>query len=189
MTDVDRTALLVVDVQNDFCPGGALAVPEGDAVLGPLNARIAEMRAAGAPIYASRDWHPPTTTHFAPAGPWPPHCVAQTPGAAFHPALQLPASTVILTKGNQSGSDGYSAFEGRTLAGTTLADDLRSRGVTHLVVGGLATDYCVRASVLDARRLGFDVTVLRDAIRGVDVNPGDSERALEEMQAAGATVR
>jgi nicotinamidase/pyrazinamidase len=188
MSDAGKIALLVVDVQNDFCPGGALAVPEGDAVLAPLNARIAEMRAAGAPVYASRDWHPPTTAHFAPLGPWPPHCVANTAGAAFHRALQLPPDTVVITKGNASGSDGYSAFEGRTAAGTMLADDLRARGVSHLVVGGLATDYCVRASVLDARRLGFDVTVLHDAIRGVDVHPGDSERALEEMRAAGAEV-
>ena len=103
-------------------------------------------------------------------------------GAAFHRALALPERAVIITKGNESGRDGYSAFEGRTRAGTTLADDLRSRGVTHLVVGGLATDYCVRASVLDARRAGFEVTVLTDAIRGVEVTPGDSARALEEMR-------
>jgi nicotinamidase/pyrazinamidase len=189
MSDVAKTALLVVDVQNDFCPGGALPVANGDAVVGPLNARISEMTAAGAPVYASRDWHPPATTHFAAfGGRWPIHCVANTHGAAFHPALQLPADAVVITKGNASGRDGYSAFEGLTTAGTTLADELRSREVTHLVVGGLATDYCVRASVLDARRLGFDVTVLRDAIRGVEVNDGDSARALEEMSAAGARV-
>jgi nicotinamidase/pyrazinamidase len=189
MSDAGKSALLVVDVQNDFCPGGALPVPEGDAVLAPLNARIGEMTAAGAPVYASCDWHPPTTTHFRPAGPWPPHCIANSAGAAFHSALRLPQGTVVVTKGNESGSNGYSAFEGRTSAGTTLADDLRSRGVTHLVVGGLATDYCVRASVLDARRLGFDVTVLREAVRGVEVHPGDSGRALAEMEAAGAHIR
>lgn len=189
MSGAGKTALLVVDVQNDFCPGGALAVADGDAVVAPLNARIAEMAAAAAPVYASRDWHPPTTTHFAPAGPWPPHCVANTDGAAFHPALALPPGTIVITKGNESGRDGYSAFEGRTSAGTTLEDDLRSRGVTRLVVGGLATDYCVKASALDARRRGFDVTVLRDAVRGVDVQPGDSTRALAEMAAAGVDIR
>ena len=189
MSGSQKSALLIVDVQNDFCPGGALAVADGDAVVTPLNASIVRLHAEGAPIYASRDWHPPTTSHFkAYGGPWPPHCVANTEGAAFHRALALPERTVIVTKGNESGRDGYSAFEGRTMAGTTLADDLRLRGVTHLVVGGLATDYCVKASVLDARREGFEVTVLSDAIRGVEVTPGDSARAIEEMKAAGARV-
>ena len=183
-----KTALLVVDVQNDFCPGGALAVAGGDEVIAPLNARVAEMTAAGAPIYASRDWHPERTRHFAPDGRWPAHCVADTSGAAFHAGLRLPPNTVVIDKGTSAEDDGYSAFDGRTSSGTTLEQDLRSRGVTHLVVGGLATDYCVRASVLDARRLGFEVTVLRDAIRGVEVQSGDSERALEEMQAAGAQI-
>lgn len=188
MSDAGKTALLVVDVQNDFCPGGALPVPEGDAVIAPLNARMAEMTAAGAPIYASADWHPPTTSHFRPDGTWPPHCVAHTPGAAFHPALQLPGEAIVITKGNSASSDGYSAFDGRTAAGITFEDDLRSRGVTRLVVGGLATDYCVKASVLDARRRGFEVTVLRDAIRGVEIEPGDSARALDAMQSAGAEI-
>jgi nicotinamidase/pyrazinamidase len=183
-----NTALLMVDVQNDFCPGGALAVADGDAVVAPLTARAREMAVAGAPVYASRDWHPPHTAHFRPAGPWPPHCVAGTPGAAFHAQLELPPGTIVITKGNESGVDGYSAFEGRTAAGTTLVDELRTRGISHLVVGGLATDYCVRASVLEARRLGFEVTVLADAIRGVEVQPGDSARAIDEMRAAGARV-
>src|SRR5262245_3317009 len=134
MSDAAKTALLVVDVQNDFCPGGALAVAGGDAVVAPLNARIAELSAAGAPIYASRDWHPPITKHFQPDGPWPAHCVANTGGAAFRADLRLPAHTMIITKGNDATDDGYSAFEGRTSAGTTLEDDLRSRGVTHLLV-------------------------------------------------------
>jgi nicotinamidase/pyrazinamidase len=182
-----QTALLIVDVQNDFCPGGALGVADGDAVVVPLNARIAAHVADGSPIYASRDWHPAVTSHFAMyGGVWPPHCVAGTRGAEFHRDLALPSSAVIITKGNESGADGYSAFEGRTAAGTTLLDDLRSRGVTRLVVGGLATDYCVRASVIEALRAGFEVTVLTEAIRGVELNAGDSARALEEMQAAGA---
>jgi nicotinamidase/pyrazinamidase len=189
MSGPPETALLIVDVQNDFCSGGALAVPDGTAVIEPLNACIARLSAEGAPIYASRDWHPPTTRHFeAYGGRWPPHCIAGTDGAAFHHALALPERTIIVTKGNESGHDGYSAFEGRTSAGTTLTDDLRSRGITHLVVGGLATDYCVQASVLDARRAGFEVTVLADAIRGVDLQAGDSVRAVEAMKAAGARL-
>jgi nicotinamidase/pyrazinamidase len=184
----DRSpALLIVDVQNDFCPGGALEVAEGDAVVAPLNRRIAAMQADGAPIYASRDWHPAVTSHFATyGGRWPRHCVAGTDGAAFHRDLALPASAIIITKGNESGVDGYSAFDGRTYAGTTFLDDLRSRGIRHLVVGGLATDYCVRASVLDALEAGFGVTVLTEAIRGVEMKPGDSMRAIDEMRAAGA---
>jgi nicotinamidase/pyrazinamidase len=189
MTVSSHDALLIVDVQNDFCPGGALAVADGDAVVAPINAQIAEHLAAGSPIYASRDWHPPESRHFAAyGGRWPPHCIEHTPGAAFHGALNLPSSTVIVTKGNQPDADGYSAFEGRTPAGLPLLDDLRQRGITHLVVGGLATDYCVRASVLDALSAGLDVTVLTDAVRAVDAENGDSERALGEMKAAGARL-
>lgn len=187
MVTTTDAALLVVDVQNDFCPGGALAVPEGDRVVPVLNDWLDRWARAGAPVYASRDWHPIATTHFATfGGRWPPHCVAGSPGAAFHPALRLPPHAIIVTKGNESGADGYSAFEGRTSAGTSLADDLRARHVTHLVVGGLATDYCVRASVLDALRHGFEVSVIEEAIRGVEVTPGDAERAIDEMKAAGA---
>ncbi len=182
-----RTALLVVDVQNDFCPGGALAVPEGDRVVPVLNAMAARVIARGGAIYASRDWHPPVTSHFrAYGGPWPPHCVANSPGARFHKDLRLPADAVIVTKGDRAGADGYSPFEGRTASGRTLLDDLRARGVHRLIVGGLATDYCVKHAVLDALAAGLDVTVLEDAIAGVDVQPGDSLRALEEMKRAGA---
>jgi nicotinamidase/pyrazinamidase len=181
------SALLVVDVQNDFCPGGTLPVRDGDRVVPVLNTWLDRWARQGGAVYASRDWHPPATTHFADyGGPWPVHCVAQSPGAAFHPSLQLPAHTVIISKGSESGVDGYSAFDGRTAAGTSLADDLRARGVKRIVVGGLATDYCVRASVLDALRHGFEVSVIEDAIRGVDVHPGDSARAVDEMKAAGA---
>ena len=139
---------------------------------------------------SSRRW---TGTPGAPAtppkgGPWPVHCVAGTPGAQFHPGLDLPDSTLIVTKGDDPGADGYSAFEGRLPDGERLEDALRSRGVRRLVVVGLATDYCVKHSVLDARRAGFDVVVLEDAVRGVDVRPGDSRAAIEEMTAAGATV-
>lgn len=183
-----HSALLLVDVQNDFCTGGALAVPNSERVVAALNRHIAAAEERGLPVYASRDWHPARTTHFkAYGGRWPVHCVQNTTGAAFHPALRLPAGAIVVTKGARADDHGYSAFEGSTVTGETLAADLRRRGVTHLYVGGLATDYCVRASVLDALDAGLRVTVLGDAIAGVDVNAGDSERARAEMQARGAT--
>lgn len=188
MTDSPK-ALLIVDVQNDFCAGGALAAPEGDSVVPPLNRYIAQAVEAGMPVYASRDWHPQVTKHFkAYGGPWPPHCVQGTRGAEFHPDLKLPPRTIVVTAGDDPASDGYSAFEGRTAGGKSLADDLRARGVTSLYVGGIATDYCVKQSVLDARREGFEVRVLADAVTGIDVQPGDSEKALSEMVEAGAHV-
>ncbi len=188
--DDRSSALLIVDVQNDFCPGGALAVQEGDRVV-PVLSRLAERAGAlGLPVYASRDWHPPESVHFkSGGGPWPVHCVAGTPGARLHPDLRLPAQAMIVTKGTSGADDGYSAFEGTVAGRGAFAEDLRARGVTHLIVGGLATDYCVRASVLDARRLGLDVTVVSDAVRAVDVQPGDGERALKEMQEAGAELK
>lgn len=182
-----RSALLIVDVQNDFCPGGALAVPHGDRVVVALNRHIASAVAQGIPVYASRDWHPATTSHFKPyGGQWPVHCVGATSGAAFHPDLRLPESTIVVTKGEQPDQPGYSVFEGRTKDGTPLLIDLLDRRIGHLRVGGLATDYCVRASVLDALARGFKVTLLDDAIAGVDVDEGDSARAVSEMRAAGA---
>ncbi len=189
MADRQTAALLIVDVQKDFCPGGALAVPHGDRVVVPLNRLAATFASRHDPVYASRDWHPEKTSHFAAfGGTWPVHCVAGSEGAAFHPDLRLPPGATVVSKGQQADSHGYSAFDGRTPAGTALADDLRRRGVTHLYVGGLATDYCVRASTLDALHAGLHVTLVCDAIAGVDVHPGDSARALEEMKRAGATV-
>ncbi len=189
MSDKKRSALLVVDVQKDFCPGGTLAVPGGNRVVSVLNGYIAGAEAHGTPVYASRDWHPVVTSHFKPyGGTWPAHCVQHTAGAGFHPDLHLPASAIVISKGQDPASHGYSAFEGMTSAGRRLLDDLRARGVTHLQVGGLATDYCVKQSVLDARRFGLDVTVLGDAIAGVDLQTGDSARALDEMRRAGATI-
>lgn len=184
------SGLLLVDVQVDFCPGGALAVAEGDRVVPVLNAWTRAFLAAGRPVYASRDWHPAASAHFiAGGGTWPPHCVQDTPGAAFHPALALPAGVAVLSKGmDPAESGGYSAFEAVDDQGATLMDRLRRDGVRRLYVGGLATDYCVRASVLDARAAGLTVTVIRDAIRGVEVQPGDSARALAEMAAAGAVL-
>jgi len=169
-------ALLIVDVQNDFCPGGALAVDDGDAVATSLN----ELAARFHLVVATRDWHPADHVSFS---IWPSHCVAGTPGAELHPSLDRGQIDVVIDKGQRQGSPGYSAFEG-----TALAELLREHGVDRLYVGGLATDYCVRASVLDALAEGFEVTVIEDAIRGVNLEPGDSERALAEMKAAGARL-
>jgi nicotinamidase/pyrazinamidase len=181
-------ALLIVDVQNDFCPGGALAVPDGDRVVAPLNRCAERLSRSGAPIYASRDWHPAVTTHFKPyGGVWPPHCIANTEGAKFHPDLRLPPSTVVVTKGDDPRCDGYSVFDGRTADGADLLEDLRRRQIDHLYVGGLATDYCVKQSVLDALKAGIQVSLLTDAIRAVDVQAGDGLRAVEEMVRSGAT--
>ena len=177
-------ALLVVDVQRDFLPGGRLGVPDGDVVVPVLNRYIAAARAKGVPIYASRDWHPQNHCSFTPqGGPWPPHCVAGTPGAAFAEGLQLPSDAVIIDKATREDADAYSAF-----SGTTLAEQLRRRGVKRLLVGGLATDYCVLNTVRDALREGFGVILLEDAVRAVNVKPGDGERAQREMENGGAVA-
>jgi nicotinamidase/pyrazinamidase len=188
MSDGDRTGLLVVDVQNDFCQGGALAVPDGDRVVDALNQYIDTAVAQGVTVYASRDWHPAVTSHFkSQGGPWPAHCVQGSDGARFHPDLRLPSTAIVITKGESPDSAGYSAFEGRTPEGKPFLTDLLARGITHLVVGGLATDYCVKHSVLDALSAGLQVTILEDAIAGVD--PGDSASALTQMRDRGAQSR
>jgi nicotinamidase/pyrazinamidase len=175
-------ALVVVDLQRDFLPGGALAVPGGDRVIEPINRCVDAFAQRGLPVFATRDWHPPDHCSFAAAGgPWPPHCVAGSAGAAFAPGLQLPPGTQIVSKATTVARDAYSAF-----ADTTLAERLHELGVRRLFVGGLATDYCVRQTVLDARALGFDVVVVGDAIAAVDVQPGDGARALAAMRDAGA---
>src|SRR5215216_42893 len=178
-----KQALIVVDVQNDFCPGGTLAVSHGDEVVEPLNRQIEKFLERGEPVYKSRDWHPPVTRHFADyGGTWPVHCVQNTRGAEFHRDLLDDPRVRVVSKG-LGDEDSYSAFDG-----TTLAEDLRRRGVREVWVGGLATDYCVKNTVLDALREGFRVRALSDAMRAVDLQPGDGERALEEMRAAGAEV-
>jgi nicotinamidase/pyrazinamidase len=185
--DPARDALVVVDVQNDFCPGGALGVEAGDEVVPVVNRYIRRFREAGAPVFATRDWHPPKTKHFqAYGGVWPPHCVQGTPGAAFHPALEVPADAVIVSKGMDPEADAYSGFQAEDASGMPFAAALSERGVGRIFVGGLATDYCVRATALDALREGFEVVVLADAIRAVDLAPGDGDRAIKEMQEAGA---
>jgi nicotinamidase/pyrazinamidase len=187
MIDGKRAALLIVDVQNDFCPGGALPVPSGDRVVPALNEYVDLARARGATVYASRDWHPAITAHFTShGGPWPPHCVQGTDGARFHPSLRLPATTIVVNKGMDPNAHGYSAFDGRTADGRPFLADLRARGIDHLYVGGLATDYCVRRSVLDALSAGLAVTVLEDGVAGL--NPADSAEAIAEMRARGAHV-
>ena len=189
MSDERSPALLIVDVQNDFCAGGALAVRGGDEVVPVVNRLAAKAAAMGWPVYASRDWHPADSRHFAAhGGPWPVHCVAGSAGARLHPDLQLPAGAMIVTKGTGRDDNGYSAFDGTVAGRGPFADDLRARGVTHLIVGGLATDYCVRTTVLDALRHGLSVQVVDDAIRAVDVTAGDGARALDEMRGAGAEV-
>jgi nicotinamidase/pyrazinamidase len=172
-------ALIVVDVQNDFCPGGALAVPDGNRVIASVN-RLA----ADAPlIVATRDWHPPDHGSFVEqGGVWPVHCVRDTPGAQLHPDLRVRLDAIV-DKGQARASDGYSAFEN-----PRLEQLLRARGVDTVHVVGLALDYCVKATALDARKAGFEVIVDRDATRAVDVNPGDGERAVAELRAAGVEV-
>ncbi|PWT70941.1 MAG: nicotinamidase [Chloroflexi bacterium] len=182
--------LIIVDVQNDFCPGGSLAVPHGDQVIAVLNQYLAIAGSVGIPIFASRDWHPADTRHFAEhGGIWPAHCVQGTHGAEFHKDLRLPASTMVVTKGDNREDDGYSAFEGTLSSGESLANALHAAGVTRVYAGGLATDYCVLQTVLDARKAGFEAVYLQDGSRPVEVNPGDGARAEEQMLAAGATFQ
>jgi nicotinamidase/pyrazinamidase len=184
-----KDALIVVDVQNDFCPGGALAVKDGDQVVPVLNRYINQFAKAGLPIFATRDWHPEETTHFNTyGGPWPPHCIQGSKGAQFHPGLKLPPDTVIISAGIGSDEDGYSGFLGIDDRGAKLVDLLRQRSIERIFVGGLATDYCVKHTVLDGLRERFKVVLLTDSVRGVNLQPGDSERAIAEMLDAGAEI-
>ena len=179
-------ALLIVDPQLDFMPGGALPVPEGDKIVAVVNRYVEHFRKAGKPIFVSRDWHPEVTKHFQQyGGIWPPHCIQGSRGADFHPDLDL-KDAVVVSKGMDPERDSYSAFDGFEPDGTPLEEGLRRRGIDRLYVGGLATDYCVRWTVLEALKRGFQVTVLLDVIRGVNLKPHDSEEAIEEMVRAGA---
>lgn len=177
-------ALIVVDVQRDFLPGGALPVPEGDAVIAPLNAYLAAFAARGLPIFLTRDWHPPNHCSFhEQGGPWPMHCVQDTMGAAWPSELDIPPEARVISKATLPERDAYSGFDG-----TLLASLLRDLGVQRVFVGGLATDYCVRATVLDARKHGFTVVVLNDAIRGINRQADDTSAALRDMVAQGAIL-
>jgi len=182
-------ALLIVDVQIDFCPGGSLAVPEGDAIIPAINRYIELFLKKGLPVIASRDWHPQVTGHFRQfGGLWPPHCIQGSEGARFHPLLKLPADAAVVSKGMDPEKDDYSALHAVTEQGTPLPDLLDELGTERIYVGGLATDYCVRESALEGLKQGFSVTVLKDAIKGVDLKQGDSARALKELAKAGAEL-
>jgi nicotinamidase/pyrazinamidase len=183
------SALLIVDVQNDFCPGGGLAVPGGDEVVPELNRYIRLFRQRRLPVFASRDWHTAGSGHFRDfGGVWPVHCVQGSDGARLHPDLQLPDDVVIVSKGMDPAKDGFSSFEAITDSGKGLNECLMEMGIGHIYIGGLATDYCVKLTVLDALLRGYSVTLLIDAVRGVDLAPGDSEKAIREMVKAGAVT-
>jgi len=177
-------ALIVVDLQVDFCPGGALPVPEGDKVAPVLNRWLATARKSAAMIVATRDWHPVNHLSFqAQGGPWPTHCVQNSRGASFHAGLDLPPQTQIVSKGTAAGHQGYSAFEG-----TCLARKLNRAGVKRVWIGGLALDYCVRATALDAIQAGFEVHLIKPATRAVNLRRGDGQRALCELKIAGCII-
>ncbi|RMH80973.1 MAG: nicotinamidase [Acidobacteria bacterium] len=178
-------ALIVVDVQKDFMPGGALPVPEGDKVVPALNEYIGLFSSKGLPVYFTRDWHPEDHISFkAQGGLWPPHCVQNTEGARFHEELYIPHDNrFIISKGTSRDFDAYSGFQG-----TILDSLLKERGIRRVFIGGVATDYCVKNTLLGALNLGYFAFLLLDAIKGVDVNPGDSERAIEEMLSVGAVA-
>jgi nicotinamidase/pyrazinamidase len=177
-------ALIVVDVQNDFCPGGSLAVPTGDKVASAMAKAAKDFTDRGAMVFATQDWHPPGHSSFSEkGGPWPPHCVQGTSGAEFHPNLQLPESTHVVRKGSSHDKDAYSGF-----IDSDLEEQLRAADIRRIFVGGLATDYCVLNTVVDAVSLGFETYVLGDAVGSVDVEPGDGRRALHLMEGSGATI-
>ncbi len=174
---VNSDALLITDIQKDFLPGGALPIENGDEIIPVLNDYIRRFQNAKAHILASRDWHPSNHISFrAQGGPWTPHCVQETSGAKFSPDLKLPDHTVVISKATNPEHEAYSAFDG-----TSLAHDLRAMGAKRLFVGGLATDYCVVNTVVDARKLGFEAVVLMDGTLGINAEPGDVDRALETM--------
>jgi len=170
-------ALIIVDVQRDFCPGGALAVPEGDKIIPKLNKYIEIFKRENLPIFATRDWHPKNHISFKPKGIWPPHCIQNTKGAEFHPDLKLPEDTIIISKAFEADKEAYSGFEG-----TELYKILREKGIKKVYIGGLATDVCVKNTVLDAIRYGFETYFLEDASKGL----GGDDKAIEEMVKKGA---
>ncbi|MCM8795695.1 MAG: bifunctional nicotinamidase/pyrazinamidase [Candidatus Omnitrophica bacterium] len=182
-----KKALLIVDLQNDFCPGGALAVPEGDKIVPIINKYIKIFTKNKWPIFASRDWHPRKTKHFKEfGGSWPVHCVQNTFGAAFHPKLKLTKDTILLYKGMDPKKDSYSAFAAEDLSKRPLPKILKRLGIKELYIGGLATDYCVKSTTLDALKARFKVKLLLDAIKGVNLKPDDSKKAIQQMLKKGA---
>ncbi len=177
----EKDAIIVVDVQRDFCPGGALPVPDGDKVVPVINSLLPYFKT----VVFTRDWHPPDHISFSEApqfkdGSWPPHCVAGSPGAEFHPELKVPPQAIIISKATERDKEAYSGFEG-----TELDEILKKRGIKRLFVCGLATDYCVKNTALDGVKLGYEVFVIEDASRGVDAPPGNLAKAIQEMRSAG----
>ncbi len=182
-----KRALLIVDLQNDFCTGGSLAVSGGDEIIPTINKYIKFFTSKKFPVFASRDWHRKKSTHFKRfGGEWPTHCVQNTKGALFHPKLKLPKEVVVLSKGMDPKEDSYSAFQSKDSNGMSFFNLLKIFGVNEIYICGLATDYCVRASSLDAIKLGFKVNLLLDAIKAVDLKPNDGQMAIDEMIKRGA---
>jgi len=182
-------ALLIVDPQKCFCPGGPLAVPEGDQIFPLVNELTLLFQDLKLPIFISRDQHPPKTTHFKIyGGKWPVHGVKGTPDAEFHDGLFLPSGAIFINKGMGEDEEGYSSFDGVDGAGNSLEQLLRSKGVTRLFICGLATDYCVKETVLRAMELNFEAVLVTEAIRAVNVTAGDGDRAIAQMQTMGATL-
>lgn len=182
-----KKALLVVDLQNDFLPGGALGIKGGDKIIPAVNKYIKIFVSRKFPVFASRDWHPKKTVHFKKCGgAWPPHCILGTKGAAFNSKLRLPKKVVLIYKGMDPGKDSYSAFQAKDANGAGLPALLRGLGTKELYIAGLATDYCVKFTARDALKQGFKVKILLDAVKGVNLRPDDSERAIKEMLKVGA---
>lgn len=195
ISTIVSAALIVVDFQNDFCPGGTLAVPQGDEILPVIQGLIDQFTQSGRPVAMTQDFHPPHHVSFREqGGPWPPHCVQGTAGCALHPDLKVPMTAAHFYKGFSERTDAYSGFEGRLvnqqqgITDTDLESWLRGQGADTVYIAGLATDYCVRATALDALARSFDTRVISNAVRGVNVSGGDSDRALTELKKAGARV-
>jgi nicotinamidase/pyrazinamidase len=182
-----KKALLIVDVQNDFCPGGALAVPEGDKIVPAINKYIRIFAKKKLPIFATRDWHPVKTKHFKDfGGVWPVHCIQNTKGAAFHPDLKLSKEAILLYKGMDPEEDCYSSFSAQDLSGQPLFKLLKRIGITEIYIAGLATDYCVKYTAIDAFKHGFKVKILLDAVKGVNLKTNDSTEAIKKITKMGA---
>ncbi len=177
-------ALIVTDIQNDFLPGGTLPVTNGQEIIPVLNEYISLFKSMNARIFATRDWHPPNHISFKPfGGPWPLHCLQDSEGAKFHRDLRLPSNAIVISKATDPKHEAYSSFDG-----TNLAEELNKNKISRIFIGGLATDYCVRYSVLDGLVAGFNMIVLSDATRGINVKPNDSEKAIQEVQKKGARI-
>ncbi len=183
-----KKALLVVDLQNDFCPGGALGVGEGDQIIPTVNKYVDLFQRNQLPVFVSRDWHPENSKHFKESGgPWPPHCIQNSPGAEFHPDFQVPEKAIVLSKGTNPDLDGYSVFEAHTLDKKPFSQLLEDMGIEELYIAGIATDYCVKMTSLDAFKYDLKVNVLTDAIKGVDKE--DSQRAIAEIVARNGKLK